>query len=214
MRCGFSGGSNLVGEEEPRRCGPGAYRPAPAEGSPRLEDLPAPPRMRRQRHATRPRWPPCGPQASRAPHPQRLLPARGALRTGRPQALQRTSAPSSSPPWRGACTRVPGGPGARPRGAERRRPGAPGLGRPAPAMAAGPSKHHGRPARRPQAHTLGTAGGRRVDAAAPRAHPAPEADGTGQTDDAAAAAAPRPASRCAPPHALGAPPGAGSGRSR
>lgn len=104
MRCGFSGGSNLVGEEEPRRCGPGAYRPAPAEGSPRLEDLPAPPRMRRQRHATRPRWPPCGPQASRAPHPQRLLPARGALRTGRPQALQRTSAPSSSPPWRGACT--------------------------------------------------------------------------------------------------------------
>jgi len=47
-------------EEEPIMFGPGEYRPAPTEGSTRLEDLPAPKSMFRPRHATRHLCPPCG----------------------------------------------------------------------------------------------------------------------------------------------------------
>jgi hypothetical protein len=72
--------------------GPGEYRPDPTEGLTRIEDLPAPQIMRRQRHAKRHRCPHCGHRASRDKPKQRFLPDLGTLRTGRPTTLQITSA--------------------------------------------------------------------------------------------------------------------------
>ena len=84
--------------------GPGEYRPDPTEGLPRLEDLPAPQLLRRQRNAKRHLCPHCGHRASRDRHKQRLLHDLGDLRTGRPKDLQITSAQYYCPPCRGYCT--------------------------------------------------------------------------------------------------------------
>lgn len=80
--------------------GPGEYRPDPTEGITRIEDLPAPQILRRQRHATRHLCPHCGHRASRERPKQRLLHDRGDLRTGRPKDLQITSAQYDCTPCR------------------------------------------------------------------------------------------------------------------
>jgi hypothetical protein len=101
---GLYWGSNLVCEEEPILFGPGEYRPDPTEGITRIEDLPAPKILRRQRNAKRHLCPPCGHRAYCDTPKQRLLHDLGDLRTGRPTDLQITSAPYYCTPCRGSFT--------------------------------------------------------------------------------------------------------------
>jgi peptide/nickel transport system substrate-binding protein len=87
---GLYWGGTRICEEEPIMFGPGEYRPDPTEGLTRMEDLPAPKIMFRQRNATRHLCPHGGHRASREKPKQRRLHDLGDLSTGQPQDLQIT----------------------------------------------------------------------------------------------------------------------------